>query len=266
MSDYLVIAFPNLLSKGYQVTSSATTDYNCIAWAAGDDTRWWWPDGFGFGYWPPQSQRAETLDAFISAYSVIGYEPCADGLLEAGYDKIAIYIDERGKPTHAARQLPHGAWTSKLGEGEDIEHTVPEGVAGEIYGTVGQFLRRWSAVRLEVVEQKQGKKVATQQVKRQRDEHSAREKAEQAKRAENAIRESWEYKLACLQSGNTTTIFDPDIRRFARLLDKIQLKTRGDRKTTSDQIVRCKELLEEKKDSDRYKVLLSALQELDGLK
>src|SRR5690242_6289443 len=80
MSDYLVIAFPNLLSTGFQVTSTATTDYNCIAWAAGDDT-WWWPDGSGFGYWPPQSQREETLDAFIAAYNAVGYEPCADGLL-----------------------------------------------------------------------------------------------------------------------------------------------------------------------------------------
>ena len=149
VSDYLANAFPDLLSTGFQVTSAATADYNCIAWAAGDDTRWWWPDSFGFGYWPPQSQRAETLDAFIAVCKALGYEPCADGLLEAGYDKIAIYVDERGKPTHAARQVPCGTWTSKLGEGEDIEHTVPEGVAGEIYGTVGQFLRRWSDLSLE---------------------------------------------------------------------------------------------------------------------
>jgi hypothetical protein len=84
------------------------------------------------------------LDAFIAAYTILGYEPCGDGLLEFGYEKVAIYLDGRGKPTHAARQLPSGTWTSKLGEGEDIEHTVPEAVMGDVYGTVGQFLRRSS--------------------------------------------------------------------------------------------------------------------------
>ena len=100
----------------------------------GDDSRWWWPDGTGLGYWPEQSPREETLNAFVAAYNVVGYEPCLDGQLEAGYDKIAIYVNAQGKPTHATRQLPSGKWTSKLGEAEDIEHDVTEGVAGEIYG------------------------------------------------------------------------------------------------------------------------------------
>ena len=44
--------------------------------------------------------------------------------------------------THAARQLPNGKWTSKLGKAEDVEHESPEDVAGGVYGEVVQFMRR----------------------------------------------------------------------------------------------------------------------------
>src|SRR6266566_3667632 len=35
---------------------------------------------------------------------------------------LAVYADETDTPTHMARQLPTGYWTSKLGELEDIQH------------------------------------------------------------------------------------------------------------------------------------------------
>ena len=44
-----------------------------------------------------------TLDAFIQAFQSIGYEVCASDNLESGFQKIAIYADSTGKPTHAAR-------------------------------------------------------------------------------------------------------------------------------------------------------------------
>jgi hypothetical protein len=33
-------SFPNLVSGGYEITSDLSLDYNCIAWAAGDISRW----------------------------------------------------------------------------------------------------------------------------------------------------------------------------------------------------------------------------------
>jgi hypothetical protein len=42
---------------------------------------------------------------------------------------------------HAARQLPGGRWTSKLGNREDIEHDL-NAVSGEAYGTVVMVLKR----------------------------------------------------------------------------------------------------------------------------
>jgi hypothetical protein len=64
----------------------------------------------------------------------------ADDSLEPGFEKIALYA-LAGLPKHAARQLPNGRWTSKLGELEDVEHLV-DGLVGTWYGGVIQVLKR----------------------------------------------------------------------------------------------------------------------------
>ena len=142
MSARIEHAFPALRSSGYQITSPATKDYNCIAWAAEKDTTWWWPDAYGVGYWPSQVSRTETIEAFIAAYGLLGYEPCTDAQPEPGFEKLAIYVDPAGVPTHAARLLPSGRWTSKLGAWEDGEHNALDGLNGNLYGRVGLVLRR----------------------------------------------------------------------------------------------------------------------------
>lgn len=131
--------FPKLKPSGYKLTSLRTPQYNCIAWAAGDSANFWWPDPPG--YWPPGVPRQRTMAAFIAAYATVGYAPCADGTLEIGFERVALYADGNGLPTHAARQLVNGRWTSKLGKLEDIEHELV-GVEGDSYGTVAQYLRR----------------------------------------------------------------------------------------------------------------------------
>ena len=130
---------------GCTVTSLETPDYNCIAWAAEEDDRFWWPDPLNQAYWPVVVLREVTLAAFVAAYRTLGYEPCQDGRVEQGFQKIAIYANN-GVPTHAARQLPSGAWTSKLGQWVDIEHDTPERVAAfprcSGYGRPVQFMKR----------------------------------------------------------------------------------------------------------------------------
>ena len=142
MSDIFATVFPNLDVTGYRITSPASSHYNCIAWSAHDDTAWWWPDPFSLYYWPETVPRLETLAAFIAAYGTRGYEPCDNESLEAGFEKVAIYVDANGTPTHTARQLSSGRWTSKLGRQEDIEHHTLAGLTGTTYGHVAQFLRR----------------------------------------------------------------------------------------------------------------------------
>src|SRR6266487_89857 len=112
--------FPNLSDSDYIETSPKTRKYNCIAWAAGDTSRKWWPDPRGIGYWPPSIPRETTVGAFICAYGTLGYTPCADGSYEPGFQKVALFAekDEDGErtPTHAAVQLENGHWSSKLGD------------------------------------------------------------------------------------------------------------------------------------------------------
>jgi hypothetical protein len=82
--------------------------------------------------------------SFVAAFATLGFATCADGLLETGVEKVALYVDAAGVPTHMARQLPSGAWTSKLGRLEDIEHDNPNRLAGPApsYGKVALFLSR----------------------------------------------------------------------------------------------------------------------------
>jgi hypothetical protein len=132
--------FPQRAGEGFAKTSPASFHYNCIAWAAGETHRWWWPDASLSAYWPDSAQRTETLAAFIEAFASLGYGKCDDGEAESGVEKIAIYVRD-GKPTHAARQLKDGTWTSKLGRDIDISHAL-RGLEGPAYGNVVAFARR----------------------------------------------------------------------------------------------------------------------------
>jgi hypothetical protein len=132
-------AFPNL-TNNYQVTSPATTQYNCIAWAASRDDSCWWPSLDGV--WPQGVSREITLAAFEAAFATIRYRRCENASLEPNLEKIVIYVDTLGFPTHAARQLPNGRWTSKLGKNVDIEHATPEAVNCPTYGTPALFMAR----------------------------------------------------------------------------------------------------------------------------
>src|SRR5262245_26433492 len=117
MVDKLESLFPRLRRAAYRVTSPPDKDYNCIAWAAGDTTRWWWPDDDPDNdaiHWPTDVQRAESLMAFVAAFASLGYVACDSEALESGFEKVALFADAAGIPTHAARQLPNGLWTSKL--------------------------------------------------------------------------------------------------------------------------------------------------------
>lgn len=134
--------FPILKYSGYKITSPATIEYNCIAWAADDNEAWWWPDLFYQYYWPPDVPREVNINAFVKAFETLGYKVCHTSTYIPGYEKIAIYAKPSGEPTHAAKQLESGKWTSKLGGLEDIEHDHHEGVCGEVYGSVVVFMKR----------------------------------------------------------------------------------------------------------------------------
>ena len=144
VDDDLEVLFPGLRGTDYRVTSPPDRKYNCIAWAAGDLRRWWWPDpppdDEGY-HWPHGVGNEETVVAFVAAFAALGYEPCAEEGPAAGWEKVALYATADGVPTHAARQLAGGRWTSKLGRAEDIEHELRT-LEGADYGKVVRILRR----------------------------------------------------------------------------------------------------------------------------
>lgn len=141
-------SFPKLTR--FAKTSDATWGYNCHAWGADDAFRWWEPidwrpphvPAWVRIYWPQGLPRNDySLDNFIAAFRTRGFEVCDNASLEPDVEKIALYVLD-GWTTHTARQLPWGTWTSKLGNGIDIEHATPHELEGPAYGSVVTYMKR----------------------------------------------------------------------------------------------------------------------------
>ncbi len=130
--------FPRLNKSPYPFTITSPSDirYNCIAWAVGVSNLWWDP----YHFWPQNCPREVTIPAFVKVLGTLGYRPCEDGRRERGYEKIVLYA-LGNEPTHAARQLSNGRWTSKLGKSVDIEHRIKD-LEGPCYGKVAMYFRR----------------------------------------------------------------------------------------------------------------------------
>jgi hypothetical protein len=139
--------FPGMRGRSYQITGPKDHRYNCIAFAAGDDRDWWWPDTPGEDTWPAGGARTETIDAFRNAFVTSGYTVCDNDQLEPGYEKVALFA-LAGVPKHAAKQLSNGRWISKLGPSEDIEHTLHD-MTGMVYGAVALVMKRLMTSRPE---------------------------------------------------------------------------------------------------------------------
>lgn len=131
--------FPNSL-EGCTVKSPEDPAYNCIAFAAGETKRFWWPNKETM-YWPDGIPAKETVNSFLKLFQSLGYKNCRDGSHEIGFEKVAIYA-LNNKVKHVARQLPDGAWVSKLGSDVDIEHETVKNLEGPFYGEVARFLKR----------------------------------------------------------------------------------------------------------------------------
>lgn len=132
------LSFPKLVPGQVNVTSPVDPKYNCIAWAAGESRRWWWPSATT--YWPKGVPRVATVDAFLQAYGTLGFVPTIQSDFEDGKDRIALFT-LAGVPTHAARQLANGRWTSKCGANVDMEHDLTD-LDGPTYGSATHFLER----------------------------------------------------------------------------------------------------------------------------
>jgi hypothetical protein len=118
-------AFP-LLGTEFEVLGPASRTYNCIAWSVGLKDVWLTP--------------APTLAGMDRTYRRFGYRRMngLDYSLVPGRHKIVLYAKRKANgdwaPTHGARQLPDGSWSSKLGSLPLIRHLDPDDLDGKGYG------------------------------------------------------------------------------------------------------------------------------------
>ena len=91
MVDEIQQLFGRLREGEFEITSQQDSRYNCVAWAAGDTRRWWWPAESPFVFWPATVNREESISSFIDAFGTLGYELADSGRHEAGVEKVAIF-------------------------------------------------------------------------------------------------------------------------------------------------------------------------------
>jgi len=134
--------FPALLHVEHELTSRPSRFYNCIAFALGDEDHNCWPippaNSLSQYYWPRRIPHELSVTAFQLMFKSRDYVLCANADFEVGMEKIALYCDAAGKPTHAARQITseshRGQWKSKIGILADIRHATLAALEGAEYG------------------------------------------------------------------------------------------------------------------------------------
>jgi hypothetical protein len=131
--------FPKLRTVVYSRTSPSTIRYNCVAWVFGDRRRWW---EIGY-YWPSKTEIGDTAGSIVRFFESFGFED-SNPKPEPGFEKIAIYADRDNYFTHVACQKSDGTWSSKLGDGHDIDHATAEcltGREGNEYGSIIGYMK-----------------------------------------------------------------------------------------------------------------------------
>ena len=152
-SEKIARNFPTLVEhRDYEITSECTPEYNCLSWALGIDWGFYDPLIRHAGYtWFPGVEREWTSGAIRKIFAKLGYTQESENTdIEAGFQKVAFYLEEDGTPNHFARQLSNGKWTSKLGSLNDIEHISAECLE-PAYGSIQIVLKRKIDTASEII-------------------------------------------------------------------------------------------------------------------
>jgi hypothetical protein len=83
---------------------------------------------------------APLIPLFEKAFETRGYVRCDSSEHEPDVEKVAIYGYDSQEARHAARQLPNGRWTSKIGHYIDLEHESLKALEGAFYGRAILFM------------------------------------------------------------------------------------------------------------------------------
>ncbi len=140
---------PNATDRDPLTESNPSEEYNCLAWAVHSTRYYIWPDELEQFSWPPDMDRADTVECVRCFFERVGFEACEDELPQEGWEKIAIYANEEGAQ-HVARLRHDGRWTSKLGPSVDVAHSL-NSLVGPTYGRVVLYMKRiWNGAPPEL--------------------------------------------------------------------------------------------------------------------
>jgi hypothetical protein len=137
-------AFPNMRPNNAHVVRRHDSSYNCIAWAMGDEHRWWWPNtDWKRSFWPRVLRDTLGCDreSFDALFRHAGAEPTETEEYEPGFVKLALFSKD-GAPKHIARRQDGQSrrWLSKCGNGLAIVHDLWE-MNGGLYGDVERLMK-----------------------------------------------------------------------------------------------------------------------------
>ncbi|HME00025.1 MAG TPA: RHS repeat-associated core domain-containing protein [Terriglobia bacterium] len=126
--------FPNLKAGEWSITGPAIPEYNCIAWSVGVTNQWVWPGNteavFDKLYKEgltvtPRNRAGQPIGRPVQIGG--GYKDSDNCDPECHKRKVALFVDEAGVPTHAAREVEDGGvWESKLGSLCRIKHKLTQ--------------------------------------------------------------------------------------------------------------------------------------------
>ena len=87
--------FPALKSRDYEL-SDQDFNFNCLAYALGDQTNWWEPPRGSGRYWPAGFPADVTIQTAESIIRTHGFTAELDAAIEPDTDAIAIYGQGHG--------------------------------------------------------------------------------------------------------------------------------------------------------------------------
>lgn len=128
-----------LKDRRLKLTSRQTWDYNCIGLVVGDFL-WWHPEISRDYYWPEEIPRNYWLKTYLTALATVGFSECRNHKFTQGFQVAAVYA-AGGLFKHIATQIAPDVWKSKLGDYEDLEHSL-KGIEGRGYGKFSTFIVR----------------------------------------------------------------------------------------------------------------------------
>lgn len=124
----------------FVLTSPASYQYNCIAYAMGMQDRWIDNADLPWHWWPPVSKGWSESD-LVEVFRYFGFEECGmNDTPDAQYDKVALYHNA-GCWTHAARIVDEGIYHSKFGASYDGTHSGGDVLQAQ-YGEPYLIMRR----------------------------------------------------------------------------------------------------------------------------